>query len=118
MSDIQYSSVTTNKFVSTQDQLVSQLAAKGGFYVGSSAPFTLLSKFYSESGANIGITADPEIVSYNDCFNRPYTGGVGGDRLVAGLSYGLRYTVGNLSFTAYDGFDAAYPTGSDGSESI
>ena len=115
MSDIQYSSVTTNKFVSTQDQLVSQLAAKYGFYVGSNAPFTLLSKFYSESGANIGITADPEIVSYNDCFNRPYTGGVGGDRLVTGLSYGLRYTVGNLSFTAYDGFDVVYPTGSDGS---
>lgn len=118
MSDIQYSSVTTNKFVSTQDQLVSQLGAKYGFYVGSNTPFTLLSKFYSESGPNIGITADPEIVSYNDCFNRPYTGGVGGDRLVAGLSYGLRYTVGNLSFTAYDGTtpsDAVFPTGSNGS---
>jgi len=86
MSDIQYSSATTNKFISTDNQLILQLVAKYGFHVGSNEPFSLTSKFYSESGPNVAIKANPSkiITTTNN----------------TAKTYGFIYKIGNLTFTA------------------
>lgn len=96
MSNIQYSSVTTNKFVSTVNQLVIQLVSKYGFYVGSNEFFSLTSKFYSESGPNIAIKAAPSKLI-----------GTNKDTV---KTYGLKYKVGNLTFTANNTMGTIRPT--------